>query len=827
MRQYSDEIFAELQTELAFIWTAHSIHGLKGEMRLFTMEEGRFWRSDQHAMEIWFGPQQVAEAVEKVTMYYRRGTPPNSSLILDPIVYRREAGSKEPIPLGSGIVWSTIISPRAPIPEESLVRLKQMGLFINFMETHENPRAALKVLGVANLPAMAPEGWSFNHNGNFLKGIREICDLANIDTGGVGTNCWKQYILSGMEYRSTHGTYQHMSFKSMFGDVKITDVDSMKNNAVNLQKIIDAGVCWNAYGRDQRMFERYGVDVSNLQRNMTSEELRNREIEAIKKELAFIWHGHLVHGITGKMRIFTEKEQRPWRAKNAGFEFYFGPEELDQAAENIRVNYNAGVLPNSPVLLDPIVYQQDAAGTWVPVGSGVIWSTVFCIGREKLSEDMFQRFRDVGMLVASINRGSTEDTGVKVFGFLDKPLLPIEGKPGVLPGMEELFQLGNTTGHDYWKYYVLSGLEYLSVHGMYAHRSFNDFTSQLDITNIENIRAKQVSITRIQEAAHCWNQYDRYHSLWRRFGIDVPNLQSNLRYFNLCARDFELLDATNTMKTQEEMEKFELIAQGWVPRAAVTLLAATGGTGKSSIAHNLCVKAAIDYRKDEAPPMWLGSALNLEFCQGMCIYFTGEDGPAIVNARAEMFDPEGRAKRMMFFRTDFGLNKQGEPATISELLMGKLWKLPDVSCVVIDPARKYLTGDEDDAEVVSEFFEAIEEFAISKKCAMVVVHHLAKGAKPKTTAEVLDCLRGSQVFIDRPRVVIGMHRDGAYTIAGLAKNNIPPQLGMVQGERVFVRDPEALGLIWLPGEEGVRNMPVSNEELLEIKREIESKQAAS
>ena len=36
---------------------------------------------------------------------------------------------------------------------------------------------------------------------------------------------------------------------------------------------------------------------------------------------------------------------------------------------------------------------------------------------------------------------------------------------------------------------------------------------------------------------------------------------------------------------------------------------------------------------------------------------------------------------------------------------------PIVPLLVVDPARKYLTGDEDDAAVVSEFFEAIERFA--------------------------------------------------------------------------------------------------------------------
>ena len=164
----------------------------------------------------------------------------------------------------------------------------------------------------------------------------------------------------------------------------------------------------------------------------------------------------------------------------------------------------------------------------------------------------------------------------------------------------------------------------------------------------------------------------------------------------------------------------------------------------------------------------------------------------------------------MFQRTDFG-----EGVSFAQF-MKRLERMPDVPIIVIDPARKYLTGDEEDSQVVSEFFEAIEEFAIEKKAAMLVVHHLRKGANPASTRQVLDELRGSQVFIDRPRVVLGMFREGTHTVVGLAKNNIPPNLGMVQEERVFIRNPKNLQLIWLPGPEGVRGVPPSEDELQEI-----------
>jgi hypothetical protein len=56
---------------------------------------------------------------------------------------------------------------------------------------------------------------------------------------------------------------------------------------------------------------------------------------------------------------------------------------------------------------------------------------------------------------------------------------------------------------------------------------------------------------------------------------------------------------------------------------------------------------------------------------------------------------------------------------------------------------------------------------------------------------------------------------------GLSKNNIPPNLGSVQGERLFARDPDRLDLVQLPGEKGIRTWDASIEELREIREQAE------
>ena len=527
---------------------------------------------------------------------------------------------------------------------------------------------------------------------------------------------------------------------------------------------------------------------------------------SIHRELATLWAAHHAVGLKGQMCFYTLNEQEPWRSKESGLSFWFGPDDTEEMIETLTEYYNGGVLPNSPLLLNPLVHDENHT----PIGSGVVWSTGFALGIEIMQPDQRERIEGLGVQVGIVERGEGKQAGLKMLGFLDKALPPL--KDGVtVEGCRELFEVANFSNSEYYRFYLLSGITYLGKHGGFEHPDFHEIMPiKVDID--KTIRSKKVAVKQITDAFFCWKSYDRHPSLYKKFGVDPDRVENNLRFYLLCARDVELFDATGAKHADAETTvSFDFLVKGWIPRGAVTIIGATGGTGKSSLAHNLAVKAAIDYRPDEARPAWLGSEIDTSASQGLCIYFSGEDGPAIVHARAKVFDPEGRANRLMFQRTDLG-----EGGTLATFLK-RLMKMPDVPLIVIDPARKYLTGDENDAGAVSEFFEAIEEFAIRKNSAMVVVHHLVKGAKVKHVSDIYDLLRGSQVFIDRARVVIGMYRDGQYTVAGLAKNNIPPQLGMVSGERLFVRDGKHLELVPVPGPEGVRGENLTEEEIDALK----------
>ena len=528
-------------------------------------------------------------------------------------------------------------------------------------------------------------------------------------------------------------------------------------------------------------------------------------------ELEIIWEAHKAVGLSGYMQLYTNIEQVPFRSKDAGLSFWFTEKDTQAAIDFILEHYNGGRLPNSPLLLNPIIHRKEADGSYTPLGSGIIWCSALSLGVDVLSEQPAERLIDIGVFCSNFHRGDSLRAGLKAIAFCDSVQLPLPDGKTVL-ACHELYQVAHIKGEQYANYYFLSGISYLTNHGLFEHHNISAlFPENIEIDTIF-IKKNQIMGQKIIDAAECWNAYEHHHSLYKKFGIDREKIEQNLKFFNLVARDVELFDATGPMR-KDLNDRFEFIVPGLIPRGAVTVIGATGGTGKSSLAHQLCVMAAMDYDHPDDAPTWLGQRLSIEKCGGVCVYFSGEDGPQIINARAELFDPQGKAKRLMFQRTDFG-----EGVTFAQHIK-RLHKIPHVPIMVIDPARKYLTGDENDAGVVSDFFEAIEEFAIKKNCAVVVVHHLQKNANPKSAHEVLDLLRGSQVFIDRPRVVLGLFRDGQYTVAGLAKNNIPPNMGMVIEERVFARDAKHLSLRWLSGSAGVRNAPLTEEELEALENE--------
>jgi hypothetical protein len=96
---------------------------------------------------------------------------------------------------------------------------------------------------------------------------------------------------------------------------------------------------------------------------------------------------------------------------------------------------------------------------------------------------------------------------------------------------------------------------------------------------------------------------------------------------------------------------------------------------------------------------------------------------------------------------------------------------PAPALMIIDTARVFLDGTEDGSDSINAFLGPVRLFAEKTGCAVIVSHHLGKNARPRSLREVQESVRGSQVWLDRPRSILGMYRSGGVTRAGVCDDN--------------------------------------------------------
>ena len=136
--------------------------------------------------------------------------------------------------------------------------------------------------------------------------------------------------------------------------------------------------------------------------------------------------------------------------------------------------------------------------------------------------------------------------------------------------------------------------------------------------------------------------------------------------------------------------------------------------------------------------------------------------------------------------------------------------LPKVSLIVVDPLAMYIDGNENDSAVANSFYRPLQVVAIKKQCAVVVLHHLQKGARPVNISGpggVLDWIRGSGTIKDRPRMILGMYRLGNFTKIAVGKSSFPATCGVRKDTITLQRDDATLRHIVVddPGGSGARD----------------------
>lgn len=256
-----------------------------------------------------------------------------------------------------------------------------------------------------------------------------------------------------------------------------------------------------------------------------------------------------------------------------------------------------------------------------------------------------------------------------------------------------------------------------------------------------------------------------------------------VRGLTACSGDWALLASLGQMKPA--LKGVEFVVGGFIPAGVVALAAGAAGTGKSTLFHDLAVIVATPRLERDPDQHWLGVS-SKDIQDGTAVFLSGEDSEPIVTARRQQLKSGLKPRGLIELCARGG-------ASLTDLL-DRLRRLDGLKLLVVDAARAFLDGSEDESAPADAFMAPLVQFAGETGCAVVVVHHLRKGISPISPAGVLEAIRGSQVFVDRPRAIIGLTSRRGVMSAAVIKSNIPTAFTMNTEIRSFRKNVETLRL---------------------------------
>jgi hypothetical protein len=210
--------------------------------------------------------------------------------------------------------------------------------------------------------------------------------------------------------------------------------------------------------------------------------------------------------------------------------------------------------------------------------------------------------------------------------------------------------------------------------------------------------------------------------------------------------------ALQSLRVQERIaDTPNFLVEGLVPKDAITLMLGVTGAGKSGMLLELACDAAMGRAE------WHGHKLNAG--HNFVVYIFGEDSPQEIKRRVKLLCGGKHPPLLKLIPYD--------ARPIQDLLADPELVGNQIDLLAVDPARKFFKGDEDSSDSVSAFFNEVENFTRQKQCATIVSHHLRRTAAPRNIHDVPDSMRGSQVFLDRARVTLALHRAGGVTQFGI------------------------------------------------------------
>lgn len=244
-----------------------------------------------------------------------------------------------------------------------------------------------------------------------------------------------------------------------------------------------------------------------------------------------------------------------------------------------------------------------------------------------------------------------------------------------------------------------------------------------------------------------------------RVCIPPDRLTDIIAAWDQSGRDIQLFACHSLAIRTQADEQVDWLVPGLIRRGVITLLAGSGGVGKSTAMVELMAKVGVADQGDD----FLGE----QICRsnGICAYVTGEDAAGdIEQIKAALgFGSAGPAGFTIF---------AGDGKTLEDCL-ARLAPIGAMDLLIIDPLTKFVK-EENEAGDAGVVYDQLNSFAQSKGCAVVVVHHLTKNFGGGM-GSFRHAIRGSGVHVDRPRMVIGMiGRPNNQVDVGIVKRNIPP-----------------------------------------------------
>ena len=252
--------------------------------------------------------------------------------------------------------------------------------------------------------------------------------------------------------------------------------------------------------------------------------------------------------------------------------------------------------------------------------------------------------------------------------------------------------------------------------------------------------------------------------------------------------DRDIFEATGQRWMRRAPDEIEPLVEGAIYRGKLHVFLGGASTGKSTLLHELAVKVTMPLPAGAPPPGWCGLPIRRGEKPLIVRFFSGEDADDMIHDRQTMFAkggigpsnvafPKGGANGLGGYLASMKGKKRGDPG------------VPDL--IVIDPALTFLKGCESDAGDVGDALGELVEIAAGIGAAVIVAHHLQKNARPRSMQDIRAMVRGSQVWIDRPRIALGVLRSRGMTQIGVAKSNIR---GVNDFEilATLARDPETL-----------------------------------